>query len=387
MLVQSRPRPLAAVSLLLMILVVIPVFGLRLDNSDAGNDPSNTSTYKAFNMLAQGFGPGFNGPLLIATELPRPLRPGASAIREAPALPAISEALRNAPDIVAVTPPQLSPSGRIAVIRAYPRSAPQDQATTDLVNHLRHDVLPPLGARYGVSALVGGFTAGSIDFSNVMSSKLPVFIAVVVVLSALLLLVIFRSLVIPLQAAVMNLLSIGGALGVTSLVFQKGWLAGVFGVSTGPVEPWIPVLMFAVVFGLSMDYEVFLISRVREEWVRGRNATSAVADGIAFTGRVITAAAAIMICVFLSFLLGDQRAVKEFGFGLAAAVFLDAVVIRCVMLPAVLELLGELTWKLPRWLDERLPRINIEGSALAGAGSSRRGVRDASPAEPEPVQS
>lgn len=377
-LVQKRPRPLAAISLLVMVLFLIPVIGLRLDNSDAGNDPTNTSTYKAFNLLADGFGPGFNGPLLIATELPNQ--------GKAAALPAIRAAVANAPDIVAVTPPQLGPSGKVAVIRAYPASAPQDQATTDLVNHLRHDVLPPLNQRYGVTALVGGFTAGSIDFSNVMASKLPLFIAVVVILSALLLFVIFRSLVIPVQAAVMNLLSIGGALGVTALVFEKGWLAGVLGVTRGPVEPWVPVLMFAVVFGLSMDYEVFLISRVREEWVRHRDAGRAVADGIAYTGRVITAAAAIMICVFLSFLLGNERSVKEFGFGLAAAVFLDAVVVRCVLLPAVLELLGETTWRLPSWLDRRLPRINIEGHGVRGSDDGRLEDDVAAP-EPAPVQS
>jgi RND superfamily putative drug exporter len=211
--------------------------------------------------------------------------------------------------------------------------------------------------------LVGGFTAGSIDFASVLSGKLPVFIAIVVVLSALLLFVMFRSVVIPLQAAAMNLLSIGGALGATVAIFQLGWLSGLLGVQKGPVEPWIPVLMFAVVFGLSMDYEVFLISRVREEWVRRREATAAVADGIAFTGRVISAAAAIMICVFLSFMLGDERSIKEFGFGLAAAVFLDALVVRCVLLPAVLEVLGSATWWLPGWLEERLPHVNIEGSS------------------------
>jgi RND superfamily putative drug exporter len=208
----------------------------------------------------------------------------------------------------------------------------------------------------------------------------------VVVLSALLLFVIFRSLVIPVQAALMNLLSIGGALGVTALLFEKGWLAGVLGVTKGPVEPWVPVLMFAVVFGLSMDYEVFLISRVREEWVRHRDPGRAVADGIAYTGRVITAAAAIMICVFLSFLLGDERSVKEFGFGLAAAVFLDAVVVRCVLLPAVLELLGKTTWWLPSWLDRRLPRINIEGHDVRGSDEGRLEDDVAAP-EPEPVQS
>ena len=220
--------------------------------------------------------------------------------------------------------------------------------------------------------LVGGFTAGSIDFSHVLAGKLPLFIAIVVVLSALLLFVMFRSLVIPIQAALMNLLSIGGALGVTVLVFQEGWLGSVLGLQKGPVEPWIPVLMFAVVFGLSMDYEVFLVSRVREEWVRSRDAQAAVADGIAHTGRVISAAAAIMICVFLSFMLGNERSVKEFGFGLAIAVFLDAIVVRCVMLPAVLELLGRTRGSCPRWIDRRLPHINIEGERVAARPPPRR---------------
>jgi RND superfamily putative drug exporter len=343
--------------------VLLPTFALRLDNSDAGNDPTNTSTYHAFNLLSRGFGPGFNGPLQIAVE-----RPNQRALQQ------ISAAVAGTRDVVSVAPPRIAPDGKVAVIQAFPNSAPQDQATTDLVHRLRDSVLPPLKKQLGVSALVGGFTAGSIDFSNVLSSKLPLFIGVVVVLSALLLFVIFRSIVIPIQAAVMNLLSIGGALGVTTAVFQWGWLSSVFGLSKGPVEPWVPVLMFAVVFGLSMDYEVFLISRVREEWVRHRDAGQAVADGIAFTGRVISAAAAIMICVFLSFLLGDERSVKEFGFGLAVAIFLDALIVRCVLLPAVLELLGGLTWALPRPLAVRLPRINIEGSATvaeAQAAESR----------------
>ena len=274
----------------------------------------------------------------------------------------------HTPGVVAVTNPRMSPSGRVAVMQAYPASAPQAQATTDLVHHLRDDVLPQFKGTFGTRPLVGGFTAGSIDFSQVLSSKLPLFIGIVVVLSALLLFVIFRSLVIPIQAALMNLLSIGGALGATVLVFQDGFLADALGVTKGPVEPWIPVLMFAVVFGLSMDYEVFLISRVREEWIRQRDAGAAVADGIAYTGRVISAAAAIMICVFLSFMLGDERSVKEFGFGLAAAVFLDALVIRCVLLPAVLEILGPITWWLPHWLDAQLPRIRIEGHAAETEG-------------------
>jgi RND superfamily putative drug exporter len=345
-----------------MLALVIPVATLRLANGDAGNDAGGSSTRHAFDLLAQGFGPGFNGPLSIVTELH-----GASS---SSSLPAIRAAVARTPDVAAVTSPRVSPSGSIAVMQAYPGSAPQAPATTDLVHRLRDGVLPPVERHAGVRVLVGGFTAGSIDFANVLSGKLPLFIALVVVLSALLLLVIFRSVVIPLQAAAMNLLSIGGALGATVLVFQKGFLAGALGVQTGPVEPWIPVIIFAVVFGLSMDYEVFLISRVREEWARSGDASDAVADGIALTGRVISAAAAIMICVFLSFMIGNQRALKEFGFGLAAAVFLDAIVIRCVMLPAVLELLGGATWKLPPWLDRRLPHFNIEGESARRPGRS-----------------
>ena len=345
------------------------MFALRLESSDAGNDPSGTNTRQAFDLLGQGFGGGFNGPLLIVTELPGQNKAAAQA--------AVSAAVAKTPNVVAVTPPRISPSGNIAVFEAYPGSAPQAVATTDLVNHLRDDVAPPIEHQTGATVLVGGFTAGSIDFSHVLANKLPLFIGIVVVLSALLLFVIFRSIVIPIQAALMNLLSIGGALGVTVLVFQHGWFASVIGVEKGPVEPWIPVLMFAVVFGLSMDYEVFLISRVREQWIRRHDASEAVADGIAFTGRVITAAAAIMICVFLSFMLGNERVLKEFGFGLAVAVLLDALVVRCVLLPAVLELLGPRTWWLPRWLDARLPHINIEGSSARGqlrpAGRVRRG--------------
>jgi putative drug exporter of the RND superfamily len=377
LIVQARPWPLALVSLGLMIALLLPVFALRLNPSDAGNDPANTSTRHAYDMLARGFGPGFNGPLLIVAELP-------SRSQAAAALPAMAAAVRATPDVVAVTPPRIAPSGKLAVIEAYPRSAPQAAQTTNLVNRLRHEVLPPVAKRTGVPVLVGGFTAGAIDFAHVLSSKLALFIGIVVVLSALLLFVMFRSLVIPVQAALMNLLSIGGALGVTVLVFQDGWFASLIGIEKGPIEPWIPVLMFAVVFGLSMDYEVFLVSRVREEWVRQRNASAAVADGIAFTGRVISAAAAIMVCVFLSFMLGNERVIKEFGFGLAAAVLLDAIVVRCVLLPAVLEILGPTTWRLPRWLDDRLPHINIEGTSARIASAPTGGADDA--VEPEPVE-
>jgi RND superfamily putative drug exporter len=356
--VQARPWPLAIGSLVVMIVLLLPVLGMRLDSSDAGNDPANTSTRHAFDLLAQGFGPGFNGPLLLVAELP--------SRNHTAALTQLQKLASSTPDVVAVTQARVAPSGTLAVIDAYPDSAPQAVSTTSLVKHLRNDVLPRFTQQTGIPVLVGGFTAASIDFSHVLASKLPLFFALVILLSALLLFVIFRSILIPIQAAVMNLLTIGASLGVTVAVFQDGWFASILGVQKGPIEAWVPVLMFAVVFGLSMDYEVFLISRIREEWIHGDDASAAVGDGLALTGRVITAAAAIMVVVFLSFTLGDERTLKEFGFGLAVAVFLDALVVRCVMLPAVLELLGASTWRLPDWVDKRLAHINIEGQASRG---------------------
>ena len=275
-----------------------------------------------------------------------------------------------------MTQPRTSPSGNVAVIQAYPSSAPEALATTELVNHLRHTVLPGFEHSSGTPVLVGGFTAGSIDFSNYLANKLPLFFGLVILLSALLLLLVFRSIVIPVQAAILNLLTVGAALGVTVAVFQWGWLGGLLGVQKGPIEAWVPVIMFAVVFGLSMDYEVFLVSRIRERWLLRRDASAAVSEGVSLTGRVITAAAAIMVCVFLSFVLGDQRTLKEFGFALAVAVFLDALVVRCMLLPASLELIGPITWSLPRWLDARLPHINIEGAHTPPPDPVERGVSE-----------
>jgi RND superfamily putative drug exporter len=374
--VKAHPWPLAVVSLALMIALLVPVLAMRLDSSDAGNDPSSTSSRHAFDLLAQGFGPGFNGPLLLVAELPHS--------NDTAALASLRALIGSTPGVVAVTQPRIAPAGNIAVVEAYPSSAPQAVKTTSLVNHLRNDVLPGFDRKTGLTVLIGGFTAGSIDFSHVLSAKLPLFFGIVILLSALLLLLIFRSIVIPIQAAIMNVLTIGAALGVTVAVFQDGIGASLLGVQKGPIEAWVPVLMFAVVFGLSMDYEVFLISRVREKWMLRKDASAAVGDGLALTGRVITAAAAIMVCVFLSFTLGDERTLKEFGFGLAVAVFLDALVVRCMMLPAVLELIGPLTWRLPRWLDALLPHINIEGSA-ARELSGRDGVAPGGTPAPAPT--
>jgi putative drug exporter of the RND superfamily len=350
-LIRRHPWPAAIAGLAVMLVIAIPALSMRMDLGDAGNDPAGTTTRKAYDLLAEGFGKGFNGPLQIVAQLPH--------ANDKAALTSIATALRGTPDLASVSAPRISPGGRTAVYQAFPRSAPQAGATTDLVRTLRDTVLPPTAHSSGATILVGGATASSIDFTHVLSTKLPLFIAAVVGLAALLLLVVFRSLVIPLQAAVMNLLSIG-ALGVTVAVFQYGWLSTLVGVDKGPIETWLPVMLFAIVFGLSMDYEVFLVSRIHEEWTRHRDPSRAVVDGLATTGRVITAAATIMICVFLAFVLLPERRVKMFGLSLATAVFLDAFVIRSLLMPAVLELLGRWTWWFPSRLGRRLPRLATE---------------------------
>ena len=353
--VQRHSRAIALGATLLMLLIAAPALALRLGSSDASNDPAGTTTHRAYELLAQGFGEGFNGPLQVVVRLPR--RGDSAALAE------LESAIAKASGVVSVTPPRLNPSGEVATISVYPRSSPQAYATSQLVSHLREAVIPPVAARSGAVAYVGGVTAGAVDFATVLGHKLPLFIGVVVLLSALLLMLVFRSLVIPLQAAFMNLLSIGASLGVIVVVFQWGWVQGLMGVSPGPIESFIPVMLFAIVFGLSMDYEVFLVSRIHEQWTRTRDNERAVGEGLALTGRVVTAAAAIMVCVFLSFMLGENRVIKEFGLSLASAVFLDAVVVRCLLLPAVLSLIGARTWRIPGWLDRILPRINIEGAS------------------------
>jgi RND superfamily putative drug exporter len=354
--VQGHARMIAVGATLLMLLIAAPALALRLGSSDAGNDPAGTTTHRAYELLAEGFGEGFNGPLQIAVRLPH--RGDTAALAE------LEHAIAKADGVVAVTPPRLNPSGEVATISVYPHSSPQAYATSQLVTRLREDVIPPVAARTGLVAYVGGVTAGAVDFATVLGHKLPLFIGVVVLLSALLLMLVFRSLVIPLQAAFMNLLSIGASLGVIVVVFQWGWVQSLMGVSPGPIESFIPVMLFAIVFGLSMDYEVFLVSRIHEQWTRTKDNERAVGEGLALTGRVVTAAAAIMVCVFLSFMLGENRVIKEFGLSLASAVFLDAVVVRCLLLPAVLSIVGERTWWLPAWLDRFLPHLNIEGTSV-----------------------
>jgi RND superfamily putative drug exporter len=350
--IARHPWQGAIAGLAIMLTLASPALALRLGNSDAGNNPPGQTTRQAFDLLAKGFGPGFNGPLLLVASLPH--------ANDTAALASIARALRATSDVASVSTPRVSPRGVTAVFNVYPRSAPQALATTELVTSLRENTLPALAANTSTTLLVGGTNATTIDFTQVLSNKLPLFIGVVVLLSALLLLVVFRSLVIPLQAAFMNLLSIGASLGVVVAIFQWGWLGAVFNVKGAPIQAFIPVLLFAIVFGLSMDYEVFLVSRIHEEWTRRRDPQQAVRQGLASTGRVITAAATIMICVFLSFVFGGERILELFGLSLASAVFLDAFVVRCLLLPSVLQLLGRRTWSLPGWLEHRLPHIAID---------------------------
>ncbi len=338
--------------LAIMLGLAVPALSLRAGSSDAGNDAAHRTTRHAYDLIAKGFGAGANGPLSVVVRLPRPHDPAAVS--------AVAVALRAAPDIASVSPARFSPASTTAVLAAYPRSSPESAATASLVRHLRGAVLAPIERSTATTILIGGASASAIDFSHVLSTKLPLFIAVVVVLSAILLALVFGSLIIPLQAAVMNLLSIAASLGVIVAVFQWGWLGGVVGVTPGPIEAFIPEILFAIVFGLSMDYEVFIISRIHEEWGRRRDAQAAVHHGMSTTGRLITAAATIMICVFASFALGDNRDVKLFGVSLASAVFLDAFVVRSLLLPSVLQLLGPRTWWMPSWLSRRAPRISLE---------------------------
>jgi RND superfamily putative drug exporter len=371
--VQDHSWPIAIAATLLLLLIAAPATALRLGSSDASNDPESFTTYKAYELLAEGFGKGFNGPLQVVAQVPGAANPVKQAAKQGalPAVPPLDtskaavEKLRAAmtgvPDVAAVAPAKFNPAGNVVTISVYPTSSPQAYATTQLVSRLRSETIPPVESSTGMHVYVGGVTAGAVDFASVLGKKLPLFIGVVVLLSALLLMIVFRSLVIPVQAAFMNLLSIGASLGVIVVVFQWAWFDGLVGVKAGPIESFVPVMLFAIVFGLSMDYEVFLISRIHEQWTRSGDGRRAVNEGLALTGRVVTAAAAIMICVFLSFMLGESRVIKEFGLALASAVFLDAVVVRCLLLPAVLNILGKLTWTIPARLDRLLPRLNIEG--------------------------
>ena len=352
-LIQRRPWPSFIIGTVLLAALAVPVTGLRLGFSDEGNFAESTTTRRAYDLLAEGFGPGFNGRLLMITEL--------DGAEDQAALGALYEQVVELDGVAFAVPPMFDdpddPAAAMLVV--IPEGAPQDEETTALVHRLRDDVLPAVSGDLDVA--VTGFTAVGIDFTDYLSERLPYFFAAVLLLSFLLLMAVFRSLLVPLKAVIMNLLSIGAAYGVVVAVFGWGWGSAITGVEPAPIEPFVPMMLFAIVFGLSMDYEVFLLSRVKEEWTRTGDSHRSVANGLAATAKVISAAAAIMVVVFGAFVLESDRIIKLFGVGLSMAILLDATVVRMLLVPATMELLGDRNWWLPRWLDRVLPRIDVEG--------------------------
>ena len=350
--VERHPVILATGAALILVLLAIPFLALRLGSSDEGNNPKSTTTRQAYDLLAEGFGPGFNGPFTVAA--------ATTSAADLPQLEKLAAVIRDTPGVESVRQPKIAPSGHAGIITVFPTTSPQDIRTTSLLHHLRKDVIPQ--TLPGKHIYVGGLTAIFADFSSVVAGKLPLFIGVVVALAFLLLAIAFRSLLIPLTASIMNLLAAGAAFGVVTAVFQWGWAGSVVGIGKeGPVEPFLPVMMFAILFGLSMDHEVFLVSRIHEEWLHTGDNSGAVTRGQAETGQVITAAASIMVLVFVSFVFGGEHIIKEFGIGLASAILLDALLVRTILVPAVMHLGGKANWWIPGWLDKALPHVSVEG--------------------------
>jgi len=359
--VQRRPWTAAIVATAILLALAAPALGMRLGFPDAGNDKPGTMTRQAYDLISEGFGPGANGPLVIAAELPDP--------QARSAVNGLTTKLREDPGVAYVAAPRFNSSGTGAIVTVIPTTSPQDAGTTDLVDHLRHTVIPDALEGSGVTTMLGGVTPALEDQSEFITGRMPLFIIGVVGLSFLLLLFAFHSPLISLKAAVMNLLSVSAAYGVMTLVAKGGAVGELIGIDHEvPIAPFMPVMMFAILFGLSMDYEVFLVSRIREEYLKDHDTRRAVADGLAKTARVITAAAAIMVVVFLAFVASPEVFLKLFGIGLAAAIFLDATVVRMVLVPAVMQLLGRRNWWCPDWLERRLPAIEVESAPQPAEG-------------------
>ena len=351
--VQRRPAAVAGAGLLVLVLAAAPAFAMQLGFADEGNGPTTSTTRRAHDVLVAGFGAGSTGPIAVVMDT--------SAPGSAGAVDKVLGELRRQPGVASVSPFFGSETGKAAIAQLVPVTGPQDDVTVDLLRRLRSDVVPLATADTGLDVRLGGQTAGGIDFAEVIGRRLPWFIGSVLAVSFLLLLGVFRSVLVPLKAVLMNLLSIGAAYGVLVMVFQWGWAGELLGVSGhAPIEPWAPMMLFAIVFGLSMDYEVFLLSAVREAYDRTGDNAEAVVEGLSSTARVITAAAAIMVSVFGTFVLSDVRELKLIGLGLAVAVAVDATLVRIVLVPATMELLGRANWWLPRWLDRVLPRIHVD---------------------------
>ena len=354
--VAKAPRSLALGAIAIIVVMSIPYLSLHLGSSDQGNNPKGTTTRSAYDLLAKGFGPGTNGPLQVIAEIKTPA--------DKTALQTVATALSTTPGIVQVSPIISSPDGTVGFLQVIPATGPQDIKTSNLITLLRSTVIPKALAGSTTPIYVGGTTAIFDDFATVISGKLPLFIGVIILLGCLLLLLAFRSFVIPLTAGVMNLLAAGASFGVVVAVFQWGWGAKLLNIGSGPIEAFLPVIMLAILFGLSMDYQVFLVSRMHEEWLHTKENSKAVIVGQTETGRIITSAALIMITVFSSFVFGGEKVIKEFGIGLASAVFIDAFVLRTIMVPALMHLFGSANWWIPAWLEKRLPRLSVEPAEL-----------------------
>ncbi|MEI6216379.1 MAG: MMPL family transporter [Actinomycetes bacterium] len=352
--VSRRPIPLALIAIAAVAALSIPFFSLHLGSSDQGNNPSGSTTRKAYDLLATGFGPGTNGPLQVIAEVKSPVDHAAFA--------QVAAALATEPGVAQVSPVITSPMGDIAFVQVIPTTGPQDIKTSNLIIDIRNNLVPKALGASGTKVYVGGATAIFDDFATVISGKLPLFIGVIILLGCLLLLLAFRSLVIPLTAGVMNLVAAGASFGIVVAMFQWGWGQKLINVGAGPIESFLPVIMLAILFGLSMDYQVFLVSRMHEEWVHTQDNTKSVITGQADTGRIITSAALIMITVFGSFVFGGEKVIKEFGIGLSAAVFIDAFILRTILVPALMHLMGKANWWLPKSVDKALPQLSIEVS-------------------------
>ncbi|MEU4293714.1 MMPL family transporter [Kribbella sp. NPDC026596] len=351
--VSDRPWPYGIVATLVLLILAIPLFSMNLGQLDAGTDPAGDSSRKAYDLVAQGFGPGANGPLTVVVQLP-----SGSASDNQTLLTGLTSTLQKTPGVAAVQPASTNQAGTTAIITVIPTTSPSSADTEDLVNRIRDDVL----AGQNEPTYVVGTTAGYVDFTEKVAGRMLWLIGAVVLLAFLLLTVAFRSLLIGVKAAVLNLLSVGAAYGVIVAVFQWGWGSSLVGIDEKvPIPSFVPMLMFAIVFGLSMDYEVFLLSRVHEAWLVTKDSHRAVAIGIGATARVITTAAAIMIVVFLSFVLDDDPTVKMLAVGMAVAVLIDASIVRMILVPSVMTLLGDRAWWLPKWLDRIVPDIQLEG--------------------------
>jgi len=351
--VSKHPRSLSLAALVAIVFICIPFFSLHLGSSDAGTDPASSTTRQAYDLLATGFGPGFNGPLQVVGSIHN--------AKDLATMETLDQKLQGKPDVAVSAPLQVSKSGKVAVIYVVPKTSPDSTVTENLISTIRNDYIPAVDKSH-TGIYVGGLTAIFVDFASVFTSKIPLFVGVIVLLGCLLLMVAFRSIVIPLTAAAMNIFAAGASFGLVVAVFQWGWGSSLLNAGTGPVESFLPTIMIAILFGLSMDYQVFLVSRMHEEWLNTGSNEEAINRGQANTGRVISAAALIMICVFFSFAFGGQRIIAEFGIGLGGAVLMDAFILRTVLVPALMHFFGDANWYFPKWLDRITPHFAVEAT-------------------------